>query len=175
MPAWHGFAVSPMADLPAGAAFGTLVHEVLEKVDFAAPDLREHLVQQCAAAGSDRFLGRPGYRARRRAPAVARDAARTAGRGSPAQSTCTWSDRLSELDFELPLCGGDTPRGHATVAQIAALLRRHLADDDPLAGYAADLDAPMLASRRLRGFLAGSIDAVLRVRGGTAAMVSRAI
>jgi exodeoxyribonuclease V beta subunit len=158
--------VSPMADLPAGAAFGTLVHEVLEKVDFAATDLREHLVQQCAAAGSDRFLGRP---ATDLADALLPSLQTPLGQLVEGRrlSDVHLEDRLSELDFELPLCGGDTPRGHTTVAQIAALLRRHLADDDPLAGYAADLDTPMLASRRLRGFLAGSIDAVLRVRGDT--------
>jgi exodeoxyribonuclease V beta subunit len=73
------------------------------------------------------------------------------------------TDRLDELDFELPLAGGDVPRGEASVAGIATLLRRHLPGDDPLVGYAEDLWA--LGARQLRGFLAGSIDAVLRVRG----------
>ena len=31
--------VSPMADLPGGAAFGTLVHTVLETLDTTAADL----------------------------------------------------------------------------------------------------------------------------------------
>jgi len=51
------------------------------------------------------------------------------------------------------------------VREIAGLLRRHLTGDDPLAGYADDLDVPVLTDRQLRGFLTGSIDAVLRVRG----------
>ena len=50
------------------------------------------------------------------------------------------------------------------MAGIADLLRRHLPADDPLAAYADDLDVPELAERRLRGFLTGSIDAVLRAR-----------
>ena len=44
------------------------------------------------------------------------------------------------------------------------LLRRHLAPADPLAAYPDLLDVATLASRRLRGYLTGSIDAVLRVR-----------
>jgi exodeoxyribonuclease V beta subunit len=157
--------VSPMADLPAGAAFGTLVHEVLEKVDFAAPDLREHLERECAAAGSDRFLNRP---AAELADALLPSLRTPLGPLVEGRLLADVSlrDRLTELDFELPLSGGDTPRGHATVAEIGALLRRHLPADDPLAAYADDLDVPMLSARRLRGFLAGSIDAVLRVRNG---------
>jgi exodeoxyribonuclease V beta subunit len=45
------------------------------------------------------------------------------------------------------------------------LLRRRLPAGDPLAAYADDLAAPVLASQRMRGFLTGSIDSVLRVRG----------
>ena len=50
---------SPMAALPKGAAFGTLVHGVLEHTDFAAPDLRDRLVEQCDLAGSQRYAGIP--------------------------------------------------------------------------------------------------------------------
>ena len=37
-----------MADLPGGADFGTLVHAVLEAVDFGAADLETQLVQSCS-------------------------------------------------------------------------------------------------------------------------------
>jgi exodeoxyribonuclease V beta subunit len=57
----------------------------------------------------------------------------------------------------------------AGLADIAALLGRYLADDDPFAAYPAMLaelaehtDAEA-GDRRLRGYLTGSIDAVLRV------------
>jgi exodeoxyribonuclease V beta subunit len=153
-----------MADLPAGAAFGTLVHDVLEEVDFAAPDLRAHLVAACSAAGSERFLARP--------PAELADALMPSLHtplgglaGDRRLSDVRLRDRLNELTFELPLAGGDVPTGHATVAQIAALVREHLPADDLLAGYADDLEIPQLGARRLRGFLAGSIDTVLRVQG----------
>ncbi|HYO33345.1 MAG TPA: UvrD-helicase domain-containing protein [Nocardioidaceae bacterium] len=155
--------VSPMADLPAGAAFGTLVHGVLEDIDFAASELRDHVVEACSAAGAERFLSRP--------PAELADALLPALHtplgplaGGRRLIDVPLRDRLNELDFELPLAGGDVPTGHATVTQVAGLLREHLPADDLLAGYADDLDMPLLGARRLRGFLAGSIDTVLRVQ-----------
>ncbi|MDN5854787.1 MAG: PD-(D/E)XK nuclease family protein, partial [Actinomycetia bacterium] len=54
--------------------------------------------------------------------------------------------------------------GHASIASIARLLRDHLPADDPLVAYADDLAVPQLMARRMRGFLTGSIDLVLRVR-----------
>jgi exodeoxyribonuclease V beta subunit len=76
-------------------------------------------------------------------------------------------DRLAELTFELPLAGGDTPRaGAATLRTIGHLLRQHVADDDPFASYADRLAGPNLPTEPLRGYLTGSIDAVLRVPGG---------
>jgi exodeoxyribonuclease V beta subunit len=153
---------SPMGALPKGAAFGTLVHGVLEHTDFADPDLRDRLVEQCEAAGSQRYLGIPATAlADALLPSLLTPLGplarglRLADIGRP--------DRLDELDFELPLLGGDRPTGDARVGQIADLLRRHLIPADPLHDYARDLDAPLLADRRLRGFLGGSIDAVLRV------------
>jgi exodeoxyribonuclease V beta subunit len=155
--------LSPMAELPSGAAFGTLVHRVLEEVDFAASDLRSALVQACADAGAERFVAVPAD--------VFGDALLPSLRtslgplaGGRRLSDIATGDRLDELEFELPLAGGDVPTGDTAVGQIAALLRRHLPADDPLVDYAEDLAAPVLASQRMRGFLTGSIDAVLRVR-----------
>jgi exodeoxyribonuclease V beta subunit len=156
--------VSPMSDLPSGAAFGTLVHRVLEEVDFAAPDLRSALVDACTDAGAARFVGVPAdVLADALLPPLQTSLGPLADGRRLADVVTT--DRLDEMDFELPLAGGDTPTGEAAVGQIAGLLRRHLPDDDPLAEYADDLSAPVLASQRLRGFLTGSIDAVLRVPG----------
>jgi exodeoxyribonuclease V beta subunit len=74
------------------------------------------------------------------------------------------ADRLAELDFELPLGGGDTPTARsARLSDIGALLRRHLAPDDVLGPYADLLDT--VGAPPLRGYLAGSIDAVLRLPG----------
>jgi exodeoxyribonuclease V beta subunit len=71
-------------------------------------------------------------------------------------------DRLNELDFELPLAGGDIPGAHTvTLRRIAELLRTHLPADDSLSGYADQLAS--LDDTPLRGYLTGSIDAVLRI------------
>ena len=45
-------------------------------------------------------------------------------------------DRLDELEFELPLAGGDRPSAALGLAAIAALLERMLPADDPLSDYA---------------------------------------
>jgi len=154
---------SPMADLPGGAAFGTLVHGVLEVVDFSSSEVRDELVVAGSAAGTERFLGIPAADlADALLPALLTPLG-TLADGRRLADIPT-ADRLDELEFELPLAGGDTPTGEARVGEVAALLRRHLPADDPLAGYADDLAAPLLVSRRMRGFLTGSIDAVLRVR-----------
>ena len=69
------------------------------------------------------------------------------------------ADRLDELDFELPLAGGDQPSGRVTLGAIASVVAR----DPALAGYAERLDDPALR-QSVRGYLAGSIDLVVRVR-----------
>jgi exodeoxyribonuclease V beta subunit len=71
---------------------------------------------------------------------------------------------LAELGFEYPLAGGDRTNAEVTVSMVGPLLRSHLAPSDPLASYPDLLDDPTLASQVLRGYLTGSIDAVLRIR-----------
>jgi exodeoxyribonuclease V beta subunit len=152
-----------MADLPKGAGFGTLVHGLLEVTDFTAPDLRDRLAAEGERVGAFPTIGvAAGDLAEALVPSLDTPLGPLAG-GVALRQVGT-SDRLDELDFELPLAGGDRPRGTARLAGIAELLRRHLPADDPLHGYADDLDVPELAERRLRGFLNGSIDLVLRTR-----------
>jgi exodeoxyribonuclease V beta subunit len=74
------------------------------------------------------------------------------------------SGRLDELGFELPLVGGDDPTGRLTLEAIAEVLRAHSSDDDPMAAYAPRLEDPTLRST-VRGFLTGTIDAVIRLSG----------
>lgn len=164
-----GAVVSPMASLPVGATFGSLVHGVLEHADPAAPlrggdlraDIRHHVVEQLVrwpveldideltdalVAVCDSPLG----------PL----ADGLTLRGLP------MTDRLREMDFELPLAGGDT-RGEARrevrLGQVAGLLRDHLSADDPVRPYAERLDQPALGGQVLHGYLTGSIDVALRV------------
>ncbi|MDX5398742.1 MAG: exodeoxyribonuclease V, partial [Actinomycetes bacterium] len=153
--------LSPLGAMPGGTAFGTVVHELFEQVDFAAPDLARALAEAAAGAGVDRVGVEPAELAAGLLPVLHTPLGRLAGGLSLAE--VTRADRLDELGFELPLAGGDTPRHGARVRGIARLLREHLAADDVLAGYAADLAD--VDDRELRGFLTGSIDLVLRVRG----------
>jgi exodeoxyribonuclease V beta subunit len=162
-PATGGAAVpSPMAELPVGAAFGTLVHQILELTDFADPDLRSQLIGVAEFAGAERLAGvSAATLADALVPALSTPLGPLAG-GLRLRDIGR-ADRLDELDFELPLAGGESPTGEAAVGQIAALLRDRLGPTDVLRAYADDLDAPTVAARSMRGFLAGSIDAVLRV------------
>jgi len=170
---------SPMADLPMGAAFGSLVHAVLEDADPFAPDLRaellEHVTEQL-----------------RWWPVLADPAAIAEGLlplhhtplGPLADGLTLGEiglrDRLRELTFELPLNGGDLGgdlggglgggggpgRAEAKLGDLAPLLRAYLTADDPLAAYADRLEQPALGDQALRGYLTGSIDVVLRLPSG---------
>ncbi len=155
---------SPMHALPAGAGFGIVVHSVLERVDTAAVDLGAELALRSREV-LDRRLGSsldPGELGAALLPALETPLGPLAG-GLRLRDVAP-ADRLAELDFELPLAGGDDPtRAAATVRAIAGLLRRELPADDRFAGYPARLDA--LDDQTLRGYLVGSLDAVLRVRG----------
>jgi len=154
---------SPFGEIGGGAAFGTLVHGVLEEVDFTAPDLPAAL--RAALAGQ--YLGGHADLDADRLVAGLDAAVRTPL--GPLVDDLRLRDlhrrdRLDELHFELPLAGGDDPTGHLTMAAVADALERHLPADDPLAGYHERLRAPALATE-VRGHLSGAIDVVLRHEG----------
>jgi exodeoxyribonuclease V beta subunit len=154
----------PLDGMPAGTQVGTLVHRVLEATDFAAADLDAELAAQLGAAQARREvdIGDPtvalaGLRAAIETPlgplldgTRLRDVAR--------------ADRLDELDFELPVAGGDDPSGEVALGAIAAVLRAHLSAGDPLAPYAERLEDPVLRPV-LRGYLTGILDVVVRLPG----------
>ena len=150
--------VSPFAELPAGAAFGTLVHAVLEVVDTEAPDLGVELRERC----EQQLVTHPvaGATVGLLAPAVLAAMSTPMGELAAGLTLAQFPgrDRLSELDFEFPM-GNASVR---TLADLAKLLREHLPDGDPLAGYADRIDSSGLAPATLVGYLSGSIDAVLR-------------
>jgi exodeoxyribonuclease V beta subunit len=151
--------------MPVGVAFGTFVHRVFEATDFAADDLDAELGERVSAArsrGGPLELGEPdaiiaGLRAAIETPLGPLLGGRRL-RDIPRR------DRLDELQFELPLAGGDTPTGQLTLRAIAEALKEHLSPDDPMAAYAARLEDPSLRSQ-VRGFLTGSIDLVVRIEG----------
>ena len=155
---------SPMHDLPSGVEFGTAVHAVFERVDPAAADLPAALRQACTLTLAQ-------------GPASTMTVDALANALLPAFRTplgpladelrlcdIPRADRLAELGFEYPLTGGDTTSTEVTLGMVGPLLRRHLDPSDPLAEYPDLLDNPALGTQALRGYLTGSIDAVLRIR-----------
>ena len=160
---------SPMADLPSGAAFGSLVHAVLEEADPEAPDLRAEL----AARTREQLQWWPvGVGADELAEALLPSQLTPLGIAASSLRLVDIAsrDRLCELDFEFPLTGGDRPgtaRSDVHLRDLAPLLTAHLPADDPLASYADQLAGP-LGDQSLRGYLSGSIDVVLRVPGDAA-------
>ena len=158
---------SPLTGLPAGATFGSLVHAVLEHADPEAPDLRAELRRVAAeqlpwwpvAATPDALADAlvPVHET----PLGSLAPGHTLG-GVPLR------DRLRELEFEIPLAGGDETAAREAGAEVrlrdlAPLLRAHLPAGDPLAAYADRLERPPLGDQPLRGYLSGSVDAVLRL------------
>jgi exodeoxyribonuclease V beta subunit len=159
---------SPMADLPGGTAFGSLVHHILENLNWYAPRssdepaLRERLHSATASALTRYPLA--GVDTEQLSAALLPSLLTGLGWLTDGRSLAQLpiTDRLSELDFEYPL-------GHATstttLGEVARLLRGWLPPQDPLAGYPDELQRPGLAEQVLRGYLTGSIDSVLRVPG----------
>jgi len=158
---------SPMAALPSGAAFGSLVHGVLEVTDPFAADLEAELRGHIEEQGVWWPVETP---AEELAAALVPLHHTSLGplAGGLTLGGIGLADRLCELDFEIPLAGGDTPeatRAEVSLADVGALLAEHLTDHDPLRPYAERLRAPGLGSQSLRGYLSGSIDVVLRLPG----------
>jgi exodeoxyribonuclease V beta subunit len=151
--------------MPGGALVGTVVHGVLERADFCAPDLeaelREALDKEVAWRNVD--LGNTdavitGLR-------VAIESSLGALTGGLRLRDVARRDRLDELGFEIPLVGGDAPTGRLDVAHIGDLLLAQLPADDPVARYAPALRDPGLDGM-LRGYLTGSLDLVVRLPDG---------
>ncbi|MGO9954921.1 MAG: UvrD-helicase domain-containing protein [Solirubrobacteraceae bacterium] len=155
---------SLLGSMPVGVHVGTFVHRVMEATDFAGADLEAELTARVAEVQARRAVDIgtagdlvAGLRAVIETPLGPvlggirlRDVAR--------------ADRLDELGFELPLAGGERPTGWLTLSALAAVLRTCLDTDDPLAAYADRLQDARLR-RRVRGYLTGSLDLVIRLAG----------
>jgi exodeoxyribonuclease V beta subunit len=152
----------PLAAIAGGPRVGTLLHGVLEHTDFTAVDLTGELRTALA--------GEPGWDPVGVGPADALVGGLALAIDTPLGPLAPGlrlrdiprRDRLDELTFELPLAGGDAPSADVGVRAIADLLEQHLAPDDALVDYPARLRDPLL-DQPLRGYLNGSIDAVLRL------------
>ncbi len=157
---------SPMAELPTGARFGTLVHAVLERADPLATDLAAELESQIRlnsvwwpVDAAPQVLAAAMVPMHDTPLGPLADGLTLRQIGLP--------DRLRELNFELPLDGGDLRSAAPAVKvyDLGVLLGEHLPADDALAPYVSRLRGRALGDQSLRGYLTGSVDAVLRVRG----------
>ena len=162
---------SPMADLPVGATFGSLVHAVLEHTDPAAPEHGGNLREAFLVEIGEQLLRWP-VELDPGDLADALVAVCDTPLGPLAEDTTLRrigaEDRMCELAFELPLAGGDLrghPRQGARLSDIAQILRRHLPPGDPLLPYAHVVDDPRYSEQVLHGYLTGSVDVLLRVGG----------
>ena len=156
--------VCPLSGAPGGTGFGTFVHEVLERVDFAAEDLAAEVGAAVASTMSRRPTDIGAFDELVAGLVATIETPLGPMAGGIRLRDVRRTDRLDELSFELPLAGGDRPVGSVTTAAVAALLERHLDPDGPLHGYAARLLGPALQSD-LRGYLTGSLDLVFRTTG----------
>jgi exodeoxyribonuclease V beta subunit len=152
-------APSLMNDFAGGSTFGILVHEVLRRIDTSVTDLPAEVRARTREVVTSRSANVNIGQLATALSAVMRTPipGGTLGAVGPA-------DRLVEMEFELPLAGGDhTREGSVTLTAIADLLEIHLTPDDPLAAYPAVLRT--LSGPQMTGYLTGSIDAVLRFNG----------
>ena len=158
-------AADTSSDLPLGgvagsARFGTLVHNILQRIDFSAPDLDGLLLRHVAEQ-------------RRLTPWNVSDEVLVAGLRAAIDSPLgpiahgkrlrdfAPADHLNELTFELRF--GPAARV-ATVRDMGSLISAHLASDDPFLSWGDQLRDGRF-DLDLSGHLTGSIDLVLRVRG----------
>lgn len=159
---------SPMAQLPTGAKLGSLVHAVLETADPMAPDLAAELESEIQAHSVWWPVDVP-------APDLAaalvplHDTPLGPLSGAITLRQIGRRDRLRELDFEFPLAGGDLRQAvrEVRLRDVGSLAVALLPSDDVLAPYAERLRGGALGGQTLRGYLSGSVDAVLRIPHGT--------
>ena len=166
-----------LATLPAGATFGTLVHSVLELVDFTsdtlADDLRSEVERQLTyrpvdltPRSADGTRGTPQEGLDLLVAGLVDSIETPLGPllGDRSLRDLPRADRLDEMDFDLRLGDAQQP---ASDAELGALIEAHLApadlfDRQPLHDWASGLVGGRFGAE-LAGHLTGSIDAVLRV------------
>ena len=108
---------SLLAEMSVGTEVGTLVHRVFEAVDFAAADLESSLFAEIAAAQARRRVELGDVDAVVAGLRAAIETPLGPIAGGVALRDIVRGDRLDELNFELPLVGGDDPSGRGTDAR----------------------------------------------------------
>ncbi len=159
---------SPMADVPGGAALGSLVHAVLEGADPSAPDLGDELERQ-VRANAVWWPITIGARPLANALLPLYDTPLGPLADGLTLRAFGRRDRLCEMEFEIPLAHGDSRADRTPdirLRHVGDLLAATLPASDPVAAYSDRLRSAELGGQSLRGYLSGSIDAILRLRRG---------
>ena len=157
-----------IADLPAGTAFGSAVHEIFERIQVAAGADPTTLAASIRGAvdgvATSRFL-RPHHDSLTDMIATAMQTPFGGPAGMPFRelrfADFSAADRLSEMDFEMALAGFD--KG-VLASDVGRVLQECLPAGDSLLPYAEQL-AGRAFNVPLAGLINGSIDAVLRLPG----------
>jgi exodeoxyribonuclease V beta subunit len=147
-------------EMPASAEFGTLVHEILEKVNFTSSTLKEDLIETISAYGSETLRG---IDVNNLAQGLLDSL------GTPLEPLVPGfqlvnldsRDRLAEMDFHFTLA-----KPEVSAEQIA--LAAASDNDSMFAEYFIQLAQKWRADggRNIAGLMTGSIDLLFRVRSG---------
>ncbi len=152
-----------IADLPAGTAVGSQIHEIFELIDPTAQPL-ESEVKRAVELRATSALLRPFHHT---LTTMITDALRTPF-GGPfkdiSYSNIPTNDRLAEMDFDMALT---SLTSGVLASDIGVVLANMLSPNDPLFNYAHQLSDTSF-NIPLGGLLNGSIDALLRLPDSTA-------
>ncbi len=150
----------PLADFPAGARPGTLVHEIFERIDLARSDpgeLGRVVDGRLRAFGFDPRWKDP----LEQAIAGVLDTRWSVGGFAARLADVPAERRVHEMEFTLPL-GSPSDRARLTPAALAAVFERHPSPGLP-SDYATRLHDLGFAS--VAGFLRGYVDLVFEQAG----------
>jgi len=146
--------------LPAGASFGDAVHQVLDHIDPASPDLHNHVLEIVASTfaswGTD-------FDHNALTDALVHNIQVPLDRDFAGNSLADLGQRhrLSEMKFDFPLPTSDA-------VQLSAIVDILVSDpniSDQARAYFQTLQNSATASAQIAGYMNGSIDAVFRVQG----------
>ena len=150
------FELGPLQAIPGSAAFGTLVHSLLEHVDFTSLTVNDDLSKLCLEhmqyqpIDCDPGVLAQGLSAMLRAPLGG-------PLGDVNLASISRSNRLDELDFLLPLSS-------TSAETVAGVVASRLPANDPFRPWFQQV-ADGRVTVPITGMLTGSIDLVARVNG----------
>ncbi len=149
----------PMADLPRGARFGTLVHEVFEHADFAGGD-PETEIRRVLAATPAWTLGDLDIEALVEGIVAAVETPLGPDATDIRLCDLTPESILDEMRFGFPVRTEGPP---LTLADLGRVMLDHLPAEDPFRRFATDLVTG--PQRPFRGYLTGAIDVTAALPG----------